>query len=112
MKEIGLFLLLLGGMFLLGCGDATEPAKVTITSPQYGSIVSGTISIKVETTGEAMEVLCFLNGSEYWPTDKSAPFEFPWDTTHELNGSYTIKAEARFSSGKNKETEITVTVQN
>jgi len=106
----GFFLLVVGGLFLLGCGS-TDPDPISIIFPGNGSTVSGFITIKVETSGNVTEVHFYIDGSEYG-SDNGTPYEFEWDTRHETNGSYRIKAEADYSSGEKRATEITVTVQN
>ena len=111
MRRIRFSLILLGGLLLLGCGT-TDPDSVTITSPAYGATISGNTTVKAEVNGDAFEVSFFIDGTEYPPPDNSIPYEYTWDTTHEVNGSHTIKAEARFSAGELKSDEITVTVQN
>lgn len=101
----------LGAMILTGCGNSTEPTQVAITSPEYGSTVSGIITIQAEVTGSVKEVNFNIDGVEYG-SDASAPYEYEWDTTHELNGTHSIKAEGRFLSGDRKSSEITVIVEN
>src|SRR3989304_5307594 len=102
-------ILLAWGVIFLGCGS--EPEPVSITSPEFGSTVSGIVMVKVSTHGSVDHVHFYFNGAPY-DEDPDAPYEYEWDTSHELNGSYTIQSEAHFTSGDQKLDEISVTVNN
>jgi hypothetical protein len=104
-----LIVLALGSLLFLACGSDPEP--VTITSPEYGATVSGNVMIKVEITGSVDHVHFYINETLYYDDD-SAPYQYEWETIHEVNGSYTIEAEAHFTSGNEISDEISVTVQN
>jgi hypothetical protein len=101
--------LALGSLLILGCGSDPEP--VTITSPEYGATISGKVMIKVEITGNVDHVHFYINDTLY-DDDDSFPYQYEWDTTHEVNGSYIIEAEAHFTAGNEISDEISVTVQN
>ncbi len=62
---------------------------VTITNPQEGGIVSGTVLITVDTTG-CIDTVEFSIDNILVYTDTSAPFEYIWDTTQYPSGYHTI----------------------
>src|SRR5438093_8115128 len=72
---------------------------VTITSPNSGSTVSGTIpvSASVSTVGSltVAGVQFRLDGNNLGAEDTSAPYSVPWDTKTADNGSHTLTAVAR-----------------
>lgn len=77
----------------------TEPAECSITSPNDGATVSGTIDISVSATDTPK---IYIDG-----TMVVRGSAFSWDTTSYADGSHTIVAEIRGASDT-----ITVTVDN
>lgn len=72
-------------------GGVLTPS-LSITSPAEGDMVSGTITIKTDATGNNFNYIyfCVSNKYKYW--DDSDPYEFTFDTKLLSNGMHTIKA--------------------
>ena len=94
--------------------DTTAPT-VSVTSPASGSAVAGSVNItataadNVAVAGVRFAVDGVNSGSE----DVTAPYALSWNTTTVPNGSHTLTAIARDSSGNLKTSAaVTVTVAN
>jgi Bacterial Ig domain/IPT/TIG domain len=90
---------------------------VTITSPQSGSTVSGSITVNASVTiiGSltVAGVQFKLDGRDLGAEDTSAPYAVSWDTTTTGNGSHTLIAVARDLLGLRWTSDpVTVTVSN
>jgi hypothetical protein len=96
--------------------------SVTITEPQDGAQVSGTVSIKATATsnqaaaGEASimtvtKVEFYIDDSKI-AEDTSEPYETDWDTTDSADGAHTITAIAYNAANQTSTDEITVQVVN
>jgi hypothetical protein len=89
---------------------------VTITSPQSGAIVSGTImgSASASSLGVQVRNVQFrLDGSSLGGPDTTAPYSISWNTVQKGNGSHTLVAVARDALGVRYESQpVTVTVSN
>src|SRR5437667_2242271 len=72
---------------------------VTITSPQSGSTVSGSIPVSASVTiiGSltVAGVQFKLDGANLGAEDTSAPYSITWNTATAGNGSHTLTATAR-----------------
>jgi len=96
--------------------------SVTITNPQDGDIVSGTVTITANVSSNdssaAAASILSVTGVEFYidgelkKQDSSSPYLYQWNTTLVANGNHTIKAKAFHSSGIFSEHEITVQVYN
>src|SRR5919197_552102 len=90
---------------------------VTITSPQSGSTVSGSIPVSASVTiiGSltVVGVQFKVDGANLGAEDTSAPYSISWNTTTASSGSHTLTARARDAAG-NAATSgaVTVTVNN
>ena len=74
--------------------DTKEPV-VTIVSPGFDATVSGNVSVDVsasDNTGVS-EVVLYANG-QVVGTDRTAPYQFSWDSIPESNGNATLTAYA------------------
>ena len=92
----------------------TTPPTVSITSPASGATVSGTITVTANASDNVAvaDVQFFLDGVA-GPDDTTAPYSVPWDTSTSSNGSHTITAVARDTSGnQTTSSPVTVTVAN
>ena len=91
-------------------GGDTTPPTVSITSPQSGDTVAGTITVTATASDNksVQGVQFFLDGN-FAADDTSAPWAVPWDTTSTANGSHTLTAVARDAAG-NRTTSSPVTV--
>ena len=95
-------------------GDTTPPT-VSMTAPTNGSTVSGSITVSANASDNvAVAGVQFqLNGANLGAEDTVAPYSITWDTTTVANGSYTLDAIARDSSGnRTTSASVTVTVSN
>jgi hypothetical protein len=91
-------------------GGGNNPPTVTITNPDHGSTVSGSVIISVDATDPEDGQLAadiYIDG-DYKITGNS----YTWDTTTYSDGSHTIDATATDSGGLSDSDEITVTVNN
>jgi len=93
-------------------GDTLSP-QVTITNPQDGSTVSGTITITVSVTERTKKSPSGIRKVEFYideskvGEDTTSPYEYSWDTTQVLNGPHTIKAKAYDNAGNVGSASIT-----
>src|SRR5581483_7294370 len=90
---------------------------VTVTSPQAGSTVNGTVpvSASVSIVGSLVVagVQFKLDGANLGAEDTSAPYSVSWNTTTATNGSHTLTAVARDLLGlQYTSNAVTVTVFN
>lgn len=92
-------------------GDTQSPTA-TLTSPQAGTTVSGTVTLSGSATDNvAVAGVSFLvdgavvAGSD----DTTAPYSFAWNSTTVANGSHTVAVRARDASG-NSATSAAATV--
>jgi len=93
--------------------DTTAPT-VQITSPSYGTTVTGVVSVNVASSDSVgiTKVEWYLDGAMAG-SSTSASASFSWDTTHSANGSHTLLAKAYDAAGNvGVSASITVTVQN
>ncbi|MCD6481508.1 MAG: caspase family protein [Thermoplasmata archaeon] len=92
-----------------GVGRDKAPT-VTITNPEDGATVSGTVTITVTVDDKedgSITPDIYIDG-DYVAT----AFSYDWDTTTVADGSHTIRAEATDSAGNTGSDTITVTVNN
>ena len=96
--------------------------SVTITEPQEGTQVSGTVTIKAAATSNetaaADASLAVVTKVEFYiddsklAEDTTDPYEATWDTTTGADGSHIIKAVAYSAANQTAQDEITVQVIN
>jgi hypothetical protein len=88
----------------------TPSAVVVITAPANGATVSGLVSIvtQVQSPPVVWENI-YIDGQYY---QSSPPYTFSWNSTSVSNGTHTIRADGRNSSGVVGTASITVTVAN
>ena len=93
----------------------TTPPTVSLTAPADGATVSGTVTL-TSTASDASGVAgvqFLLDGNPLGAEDTSAPYSLPWASTAVANGSHSLAARARDSSGNTAtSTAATVTVAN
>ncbi|HYR86499.1 MAG TPA: Ig-like domain-containing protein [Terriglobia bacterium] len=89
----------------------TTPPTVSITAPNTGSTVGGTITVSANATdnGTVVGVQFKLDGVNLGAEDTAAPYSVAWDTTTATNASHTLTAVARDAAG-NQATSAAVTV--
>lgn len=90
------------------------PPTVTITSPNNGSTVSGTVPITASVTAAAgvKSVNFEVDGSSVGSPLTSSPYTYKWDSTSVSNGSHTITAAVTDDDNQTTEANISVTVSN
>jgi len=95
-----------------GGADTIDPT-VSITSPNGGDTVSGTVSIAVDANDNVgvTKVQCNIDGGA-WTDDTTSPYAFSWDTTAVSDGTHTINARAYDAAGNYADDSITVNVNN
>lgn len=84
-----------------GTGGDTQAPTVSVTSPSFGSNVSGiqTVSATASDNVGVVGVQFKLDGSSLGVEDTSSPYSISWDTTQTVNGSHTLTAVARDAAG-------------
>ena len=93
-----------------GTPDTTVPT-VVITAPANGATVSGSVTVSANASDNvAVAGVQFkVDGANVGPEDTAAPYSVAWDSTAAINGSHTLTAVARDTSG-NTTTSIGVAV--
>jgi hypothetical protein len=93
--------------------DTTSPT-VTITSPQSGTTVSGTVPVTASASDDvAVSEVRFLADGTLIGTDTTSPYEISWDTTTVANGSHELTAQAVDAAGNaGAAAAVPVTVEN
>jgi hypothetical protein len=89
------------------------PPTVSITSPDDGAVVGGTVVIRAKASDDVgIDRVDFYIGDQLLHSDNQAPYKYEWRSFAFENGTYTIKAEAVDSEAHKSSTEITVNTQN
>ncbi|MBI3579440.1 MAG: T9SS type A sorting domain-containing protein [Ignavibacteriales bacterium] len=98
---------------LIAVADTTKPV-VAFTGPLNGTTVSGTIGITANATDniKVMGVQFKLDGANLGAELRAAPYNYSLNTTTLSNGSHTLSAVARDSTGNQATSSVTVTVAN
>ena len=94
-------------------GDDTTPPTVSLTAPQDGETVSGTVSIAADASDNvAVSRVEFYAGTVKLGEKTSAPYSFSYDTKGVTNGSLVLKAVAWDAATNSASSMVTVTVDN
>lgn len=90
-----------------------NPPSVTITSPQNGDTVSGTVTVQVDAADDQgiSKVEIFIDDS-LAATLLNPPYIYQWDTTAVSNATHTIKATAYDTADQTADDQVSVTVNN
>jgi hypothetical protein len=91
-----------------------EPPSVVINYPNYGMVISGSITVSIDAYDNdcVSRVELYKDGVLY-AVDNTAPFSFYWDTNDEFNGIHTLTAKACDASNNMGESNtVTVNVSN
>jgi hypothetical protein len=97
----------------LQTSDTTAPTT-SITSPANGNVVSGTVTITANALDNlaVTKVECYVDG-QLIGTSATAPANFSWNTSADVNGSHTLLTKAFDAAGNSGQSgTVTVTVQN
>ncbi len=101
------------------CGTSssdTQPPAVSVTAPANNASVQGTtVAIAANASDNAgiFDVQFQINGQNVGAPDTTAPYTMVWNTIPINNGTYTIRAIARDTSGNSTTSNnVTVTVAN
>jgi len=90
-----------------------QPPNVRITQPAPGAVVSGGVSVLVETSADLfVESATFFADDTPIGTDTSPPWSTSWDTSSSTEGNHTIKVIATDLLGRTSDDSIAVTVLN
>jgi len=92
---------------------SSAPPEITITSPQNGETLSGTVKFSAEANDDVLiSKVEFYVGDELVFTDMTAPYEFDLDTTYVHGGYQVLKAVAYDEYPLTAQDSITVIVKN
>ncbi|MBI2428639.1 MAG: T9SS type A sorting domain-containing protein [Ignavibacteriales bacterium] len=93
--------------------DTTKPI-VAFSSPANGTSVSGTVSISANASDnkKVVGVQFKLNGTNLGNELTASPYTISWNTTSIANGTHTLSAVARDSSGNTNGASLSVIVSN
>ncbi len=93
--------------------DIPSPPTVLITTPNNGAVVSGTVTITAQASGQSRirRVEFYIDGG-FLDSDSSFPYQIDWDTSSNLNGPHTIKAIVHDREELTASHQIQVTVSN
>jgi hypothetical protein len=93
----------------------TSPPTVSLTSPANGATVSGSVAVSASASDNVgvAGVQFELDGSALGAEDTSSPYSTSWDTTTVANGTHTLTAVARDTSGnRTTSSPVAITVSN
>lgn len=93
--------------------DTTAPT-ISVTAPANNATVSGTATISASAGDNVgvSKVEFYKNGALLYVTNV-APYSYGWNTTAEVNGSYTLMAKAYDNTGNvGQSANVTVAVKN
>ena len=92
----------------------TQAPAVTIVSPGYNATVSGNVLVDVDASDNTgvSEVVLYANG-QVVGTDRTAPYQFSWDSTQVADGNATFTAYA-YDAARNTglSSGVTVSIDN
>ncbi|MCP4220505.1 MAG: S8 family serine peptidase [bacterium] len=87
--------------------------EVTLTNPLNETIISGTVTMSATpAAAERVARIEFYMINTLKASVESAPWEFDFDTTAELDGTWTLKAVLVETSGRTTEHQIRVLINN
>jgi len=90
-----------------------SPPTISITDPEDGETVSGTVTIAATASDDSgiAQVEFYIDGLLKF-TDSTFPYSFNWDSSTVVDGSHTISAKAIDLAGKTSSDSIQVKVKN
>jgi regulation of enolase protein 1 (concanavalin A-like superfamily) len=95
--------------------DEVVGPTVSITSPDPGSTISGSVLVAAEATEGSAEItkVEFYRNDRLITTDTQSPYSYNWNTALDNNGEYTLTAVA-YDTNNNRQTSeaITTSVNN
>lgn len=100
---------------VLPLSSDTTPPTATLTAPQNGSTVSGTVSVSADASDNVgvTSVQFELDNAPLGPALTAPPYTINWDTTSVANGAHTLAAVARDAAGNIGSSQtVSVTVSN
>jgi YVTN family beta-propeller protein len=78
---------------------SADESTVTITSPDNGDEVTGTVTV-MATASTGITLVTFRVDGKVIGTDNASPYRVSWDTTEAAAGSHTLRADGRDGAGK------------
>ncbi len=91
------------------------PPTVSITSPASNATVSGTMTVNATASASAgiASVQMQVDGANVGAADTASPYSFSWTTSSVANGSHTLTAVAKDTTGNSATSAgVSVTVSN
>ena len=76
-----------------------------------GATVEDTVELSASVTGTATKVELLVDGAVV-QTERTAPYDFEWDTTHWRDGRHELALRATATDGKTATDELEVTIAN
>src|SRR5262249_39701687 len=101
-------------------GSTTQPPVpvapalgVSFTSPANGSTVSGSVTVSASVSGPGIAGVQFkLDGQNLGAEVTNAPYSDSWNSASAANGTHTLGAIARDTSGNQASASVSVMVSN
>lgn len=87
---------------LLGCGEdpyTPDVQDISITSPAYGSVQYGEITVSVSVNNSEITSVKFYVNSSYKMDKSASPYRFYFDTTPYNNSTITLMVRGYSASG-------------
>jgi len=98
---------------LFGAAKDTTPPTVSITNPKDGAVVSGVVTIKVDSSDSSgIAKVEFYVGDSKLGEDSGKPYEYSWDTKKTKDGTYVLTVKATDGAGNKNSKSIKVVVKN
>lgn len=90
-----------------------SPPTITITNPDDGQTVSGTVTIQIDASDDngISKVEIYID-NVLTVTLTTAPYTYQWDTTTAANGSHTLRATAYDTADQTTDDQVSVNVNN
>ncbi len=90
----------------------TQPPVVSFVSPGNGAVLKGTVQIQVTATDNRGVASVTIGVDSTTPATVASPYTLSWDTTKVANGTHTLSATAKDTSGNSSTARVTVMVSN
>ena len=93
--------------------EDTTPPTVTITNPNQGDVVSGTITFSATASDNVgVEGVSFYQNGVLIGDVTSVPYSVLWDSRSVPDGNRTLMARARDAAGNTREDSVVIVVKN
>ena len=92
-------------------GNSSKKACPDV-SPADGATVSATVLVKAQVDESVSAITFEVDNAPLAPTDATAPYETPWDTTKWSDGGHVLRVTSQDADGKTAILEHRITVSN